>query len=207
MWRWATIFSAWSTDIIMMCVCASTAASTLWPFRSQWSHHWPASGAIPFLHQQIFHHGHHPQKVSPVGVAICVVNNESHWYRIYQFIGHINRNESPQFGELFSHYQNIKVPFLEIPGSLKESQLHVWPSHPDKTPQFFAWLTGAGVYYGKLEFEDQKPGDSLFSEKNLIPYDHGQHSEVTPPVGMALTQFHCMLLYRDRWVCLWVGVV
>lgn len=89
------------------------------------------------------------------------------------------------------------VPFLEIPGTLKDSQLHVWPSHPDKSPQFFAWLTGAGIYHGKLEFEDQKPGGSLFSEKTLIPYSPDTHVEVTP-VGMALTQFHCMLLYRDR---------
>ena len=34
------------------------------------------------------------------------------------------------------------VQFLEIPGNLKDSQLHVWPSQPSKTPQAFAWLTG-----------------------------------------------------------------
>ena len=90
------------------------------------------------------------------------------------------------------------MPFVEIPGSLKDSQLHVWPSHPDKCPQFFAWLTGAGIFHGKLEFEDQKPGGSLLSEKTLIPYSPDSHIEVTPPVGMALTQFHCMMLYRDR---------
>ena len=74
----------------------------------------------------------------------------------------------------------------------------MWPSHPDKTPQFFAWLTGAGIYHGKLEFEDQKAGGTLFSEKTLIPYTSDTHVEVASPVGMALTQFHCMLLYRDR---------
>lgn len=92
------------------------------------------------------------------------------------------------------------VPFTEIPGTLKESQLHVWPSHPDKTPQYFAWLTGAGIYHGKLEFEDQKVGGSLFSENTLIPYNSDLHVELTPPQGMALTQFHCVLLYRDRYV-------
>ena len=96
------------------------------------------------------------------------------------------------------------VPFLEIPGSMKESQLHVWPAHPDKTPRIFGWLTGAGVYYGTLEFEDQKCGDTLFAEKALIPYNTEQNVEGTPPVGMVLTQFHCVLLYRDRWVWSWV---
>lgn len=88
----------------------------------------------------------------------------------------------------------------------------MWPSHPDKTPQFFAWLTGAGIYHGKLEFEDQKPGDSLDSEKTLIAYNADTHVEMAPPVGMALTQFHCVLLYRDRWVgqeenWVWLDVV
>ncbi len=96
---------------------------------------------------------------------------------------------------------DVLVPFLEIPGTLKESQLHVWPAHPDKTPVMFGWLTGAGVYHGRLEFEEQKvPGDTLFAEKTLIPYSSEQKSEVSYPVGLALTQFHCVLLYRDRWV-------
>ncbi len=28
--------------------------------------------------------------------------------RIYQFIGPINRSDTPQFGDLFVHYQSIK---------------------------------------------------------------------------------------------------
>ena len=92
------------------------------------------------------------------------------------------------------------VQFLEIPGNLKDSQLHVWPSQYKAVPKAFAWLTGAGIYYGKLGFGDHEAGESLFLEKTLIPYSSEQHSEFTPPVGMALTQFHCILLYRDRLV-------
>ena len=87
--------------------------------------------------------------------------------------------------------------FLEIPGNLKDSQLHIWPSQPGRLPQSFAWLTGAGVYYGGLGFGDHKPGESVFLEKTLIPYSTEEH-EKTPPIGMALTQFHCLLLFRDR---------
>ena len=84
--------------------------------------------------------------------------------------------------------------FLEIPGNLKDSQLHVWPAR--STPRSFAWLTGAGVYYATLGFGDHKPGESLFVDKSLIPY--WSDSETSTPVGMALTEFHCLLLYRDR---------
>ena len=93
--------------------------------------------------------------------------------------------------------------FLEIPGSLKDSQLHVWPGYP-KRPTSFAWMTGAGVYCGQLGFGDHEPGESLFLDKELIPYCGAseQPSELTPPMGMALTQFHCLLFYRDRSVSL-----
>lgn len=91
------------------------------------------------------------------------------------------------------------MQFLEIPGNLTNSQLHVWPSQHSGTPKAFAWLTGAGIYYGTLGFGDHEPGESLFVEKTLIPYrGGGEHSEVATPVGMGLTQFHCLLLYRNR---------
>ena len=59
-------------------------------------------------------------------------------------------------------------------------------------------LAGAGVYFGTLAFGDHQPGESLFVEKTLIPYGHEDHSEVVAPIGMCLTEFHCLLLYRDR---------
>lgn len=80
----------------------------------------------------------------------------------------------------------------------------MWPTR--STPQSFAWLTGAGIYYGSLGFGDHKPGESLFLEKTLIPYSSGSHSETSTPVGMALTEFHCLLLYRDRCVCTSINI-
>ena len=59
----------------------------------------------------------------------------------------------------------------------------------------------AGLYYGHLGFEDQVPGDSLLQDYSLIPFPQSD------PIGMLLTEFHCVLLYRDRSVCLlWVCV-
>ena len=126
-------------------------------------------------------------------------------------MGTVQRNETPQFPAMFEQYRSSKgtsssilhwhfnespptAQFLEIPGNLKDSQLHLWPTKT--TPRSFAWLTGAGIYYGTLGFGDHRPGESLFVEKTLIPY--GSDLETSTPVGMALTEFHCLLLYRDR---------
>lgn len=65
---------------------------------------------------------------------------------------------------------SLLVQFQEIPGSLKDSKLCVWPLYSRDPPSSFAWLTGAGVYYSTLAFGDQEPGETLFIEKNLIPY-------------------------------------
>ena len=63
--------------------------------------------------------------------------------RIYQFIGTVAKGETPQFVQLFTTYtSSVAVQFLEIPGSLKESQLQLWPSKPNSVPTSFAWLTG-----------------------------------------------------------------
>lgn len=132
--------------------------------------------------------------------------------RIYEFVGGAVRGESPQFLPMFEHYRNNKGispvvygvsltcmsvgTFLEIPGNLKDSQLQVWPNK--STPKAFAWLTGAGIYYCTLGWGDQQPLESLFVEKILIPY--GSDLETSTPVGLSLTEFHCILLYRDRYV-------
>ena len=64
------------------------------------------------------------------------------------------------------------VQFQEIPGTLKDSKLCVWPPYSKDPPTAFAWLTGAGVYYSTMVFGDQEPGESVFVEKNLIPYPY-----------------------------------
>ena len=56
--------------------------------------------------------------------------------------------------------------FVEIPRSLGYSQLCVWPAGGEKPPKSFAWLTGAGIYYGHLDFGS----DQVLVEPRLIPY-------------------------------------
>ena len=56
--------------------------------------------------------------------------------------------------------------FVEIPRSLGYSQLCVWPVGGEKPPKSFAWMTGAGIYYGNLDFNSEQ----LLVDTRLIPY-------------------------------------
>ena len=56
--------------------------------------------------------------------------------------------------------------FVEIPRSLGYSQLCVWPAGGEKPPKSFAWMTGAGIYYGNLDFNSEQ----LLVDTRLIPY-------------------------------------
>lgn len=46
--------------------------------------------------------------------------------------------------------------FTEIPGSLGYSHLCVWPAGGEKPPKSFAWMIGAGIYYGNLDFSSEQ---------------------------------------------------
>ena len=88
--------------------------------------------------------------------------------------------------------------FVEIPGSLRDSQLHLWPCKPKTTPRSLTWLTANGVYHSTLKFSDNQPGDSLLGGSVLIPYTVEAYADTAPVVGVSLSEFHCLLLYRDK---------
>ncbi|KAL5480111.1 hypothetical protein EMCRGX_G023733 [Ephydatia muelleri] len=119
--------------------------------------------------------------------------------RIYQFIGMVTRGSSPQFQDMFAFYEQPEInQFVEIPGSLRDSQLHLWPCKPKTTPRSLTWLTANGVYHCTLKFSDNQPGDSLLGGSVLIPYTVEAYADTAPVVGVSLSEFHCLLLYRDK---------
>lgn len=56
--------------------------------------------------------------------------------------------------------------FVEIPRSLGYSQLCMWPAGGEKPPKSFAWMTGAGIYYGYIDFNSEQ----LLVDTRLISY-------------------------------------
>lgn len=65
----------------------------------------------------------------------------------------------------------------------------------------FAWLTEPGIYFGRLVFGNQGPSDSVADNAQLLPYPDANGSssaESEAPVSIAMTEFHFIMLYRDR---------
>ena len=93
------------------------------------------SEAVTGLHMEPF-----PQQPSSSEIKYYILATTPK--RIYQFIGSVAKGETPQFVQLFAMYNPGTVQFLEIPGTLRESQLQLWPAKPNTTPLSFAWLTG-----------------------------------------------------------------
>ncbi|KAG0029033.1 hypothetical protein BGZ81_004192 [Podila clonocystis] len=137
--------------------------------------------------------------------------------RIYQFIGTVSPNGSngviggsedkAMFESLFSKYE-VNPGFSELPGDLPYSQLHFFSPFQDLQYQgvakTFAWLTGPGIYHGNLVFGSQNTGDSVIDTPQLLPYPATRLeldastavSEI--PIAIALTEFHFILLYKER---------
>ncbi|CAG8483434.1 620_t:CDS:10 [Paraglomus occultum] len=131
--------------------------------------------------------------------------------RIYQFIGmaqpKADYDGASMFGNLFAKYET-NPGFQELPGDLPYSELHFFTPYQDiqyqGTPKTFAWLTGPGIYHGNLVFGSQDVGDSVIDSAHLLPYP-ATPSEIDPttvvseiPLSIALTEFHFILLYKER---------
>ncbi|KAI8985185.1 Pep3/Vps18/deep orange family-domain-containing protein [Pilobolus umbonatus] len=144
--------------------------------------------------------------------------------RIYQFIGLIgsnsgshspaafgdvaeDRGERAMFENLFSNYE-VNPGFQELPGELPRSELHFFSRFHELQQQgiaeTFAWLTGPGIYHGSLVFGSQNVGDSVVDDVQLLQYpatpseDDSGKLITEVPISVALTEFHFILLYKDR---------
>ena len=119
------------------------------------------------------------------------------------------------YERFFQPYRNGDVsPNLksELPGEMLYSELHFWSPGYRRSARTLAWLTGPGVYHGVLNLADQKPGGSVIDSANLLPYPavavddandrNNGNGGIDPvaeiPLSISLTQFHFLLLYRDR---------
>ena len=70
--------------------------------------------------------------------------------RAYQFIGHIESQETPIFQSVLSPGQPNKR-YLELPGEIENSVLSFFAPFPS-SPTSFAWSAGCGISFGELDF-------------------------------------------------------
>ncbi|KIY45750.1 hypothetical protein FISHEDRAFT_76299 [Fistulina hepatica ATCC 64428] len=132
--------------------------------------------------------------------ALVVVTTPS---RIYQFVGAPDRrsdDRSKVFSGLFGSYRDTAPKILELPGNIPHSELHFFTPNAGQAqslPKTMAWLTGPGIYHGTMNF--QSATDDLIDATALLPYPQFTDSSSNePPLSMAVTEFHFVLLYRDR---------
>ena len=58
---------------------------------------------------------------------------------------------------------------------------------------------GPGVYCGGLNFDTLQDNNStVTSQARLLPYVTADGQSSIPPIALALTEFHVLLLYKDR---------
>lgn len=131
----------------------------------------------------------------------ATVINEARYYvmavtptRLYSFTG---------FGSLetvFSSYLDRTVHFMELPGDIPNSELHFFIKQ--RRAVHFAWLSGAGIYHGGLNFGGQQSssGNGNFIEnKALLNYSKlSEGIEAVKPSSMALSEFHFLLLLENK---------
>lgn len=138
--------------------------------------------------------------------------------RIYEFVGELksraegdtSSDSEALYNKLFLPYRTDAIPNLksELPGDLPYSELHLWTPKGKRNAKALAWLTGPGIYHGLISYGDQQVGDSVIDSANLLPYpamalyspDGENEGEMVAeiPLSAALTEFHFVLLYRDR---------
>ncbi|KAL1762015.1 Pep3/Vps18/deep orange family-domain-containing protein [Schizophyllum commune] len=125
--------------------------------------------------------------------------------RMYQFIGSPDRRSddgSRAFAALFNTYRDNAPNIRELPGNIQHSELHLFTPNSGQAqslPKTIAWLTGSGIFHGSVNFDSNT--DDLVDGVKLPAYP--TFSDTPPgqtdvPLSMAVTEFHFVLLYKDR---------
>ncbi|ONI18660.1 hypothetical protein PRUPE_3G231000 [Prunus persica] len=115
--------------------------------------------------------------------------------RLYSFTG-IGLLET-----VFASYLDHVVHFMELPGEIPNSELHFYIKQ--RRAVHFAWLSGAGIYHGGLNFGAQHSspnGDENFVEnKALLNYSSlSEGAELVKPSSMTVSEFHFLLLIGNK---------
>ncbi|KAJ4977061.1 hypothetical protein NE237_002167 [Protea cynaroides] len=143
-----------------------------------------------------------PEAFMGLQMETASIDNATRYYvmaitptRLYSFTG---------IGSLdivFASYADRAVRFMELPGEIPNSELHFFIKQ--RRAEHFAWLSGAGIYQGDLNFGAQHSsadGDENFVEnKALLNYSKlGEGSEAVKPRSLAVSEFHFLLLIGEK---------
>ncbi|KAI6031605.1 Pep3/Vps18/deep orange family-domain-containing protein [Pisolithus microcarpus] len=128
-----------------------------------------------------------PEKSPNNRTALIIVTTPT---RIYQFVGPPDRRSEESgrmFLPIFSAYRETAPKISELPGTLIYSELHFFRPNIDQA----SWLTAV---------DDHIDSTQLFPYPTLSQHETSTASTPLPqvPISIALTEFHLVLLYKDR---------
>ena len=156
------------------------------------------------LYRQVFDIGK-GQHTPVTGLQVQAVPNTSKYLvmattttRLYQFQGYVSSSsDRPLLQQVFNNYLNVQERFLELPSSLKHSNLSFYFGQKSG-PMFaqkFGWFTEPGLYWGRLD-PWESDGDTATVDCQLLALHNSEGGEV--PKTAFITQFHVLILYKDR---------
>lgn len=112
--------------------------------------------------------------------------------RMFQFIG----SGTHGFEPLFKEYTNPeKLRFQELPGDGASAVLRFYANQERERAKGFGILTGDGVYHGDFVFGLSSTVDNVVSGTELLAYPEKGTKPRTPPLSLAMTPYHVVLLY------------
>lgn len=113
--------------------------------------------------------------------------------RMFQFLG----SGQGGFEALFSQYTSQdKLRFQELPGEIGTAELRFFARQERERAKYFGILTGDGVFHGEFIFGLSSTMENVTAGTGLIPYPgKGDSRSWSPPVSLAVTQYHVILQY------------
>ena len=119
--------------------------------------------------------------------------------RLFQFLGSVPSSaDPPVFQSVFARYADVPEHFVELPGKIERSQLCVLRARAASTPQSFAWMTGTGVYCGRIDVSCASGPHSVTADTKLIQYQRDADERRDTPLSLVMTEFHILVLFADR---------
>ncbi|KAG6576402.1 Vacuolar protein sorting-associated protein 18 [Phytophthora cinnamomi] len=118
--------------------------------------------------------------------------------RMFQFIGGGPGGLEAMFNEYTSP---DKLRFQELPGEVTTAELRFYAKQERERAKGFGVLTGEGVYHGEFVFGLSSTMENVATGTGLLAYpgkpekSSGSRGSWTPPMSIAVTQYHVILLY------------
>ncbi|CAF1610147.1 unnamed protein product [Rotaria magnacalcarata] len=115
--------------------------------------------------------------------------------------------KSDYFSSFFAFFRDASLSdlkYLEFPSGNAESEIQVFAKRKSSTTQKlerqFAWITGAGLYYTNID--PLSVQNSFLQHHRIIDYyidkSVKQRDEEKPPASVALTEFHCLMMFPNE---------